>query len=109
MQCLCLDNLVVLQRFFNIFLIKMQGLGKTVQAISLLCALYGKTGTGLDFLEITRRWKLVKERKVAAQRERENAMLNGNMFVQQDIDLSGLNLPPVYPVLLIVPPSLVDK
>lgn len=101
-------SLVGLQKVL-LFSNQMQGLGKTVQAISLLCALYGKTGTGLDCLEITRRWKLVNEKKMAVQRERENAMLNGNMFVQQDIDLTDLNLPPVYPVLLIVPPSLVDK
>jgi len=74
-----------------------------------LSALYKKTGTGLDCLQIVQRWKLVHERRKAIKKDKDNAIQNGKIFVEPEIDLSDLNLPAIYPVLLIVPTSLLEK
>lgn len=51
---------------------------------------------------------IARERK-AAEIERDKALLEGRFGVQEAIGKSHLNLSPWYPVLIIVPPSVVDK
>ena len=50
-----------------------QGCGKTVQVLSLLTALYGKTGTGTDLAELIRRRTLVKAKKKIRKKKEEEA------------------------------------
>ena len=49
------------------------------------------------------------ERRKAIKKDKDNAIQNGKIFVEPEIDLSDLNLPAIYPVLLIVPTSLLEK
>lgn len=51
---------------------------------------------------------IARERK-AAEIERDKALLEGRLGVKEAIGRSNLNLSPWYPVLIIVPPSVVDK
>jgi hypothetical protein len=74
-----------------------------------LCALFEKTGTGLDFLKIKQRNEVIARERKAAEIERDKALLEGRFGVQEAIGKSNLNLSPWYPVLIIVPPSVVDK
>ncbi|CAJ1940194.1 unnamed protein product [Cylindrotheca closterium] len=85
------------------------GLGKTVQVIGLLSALFGKTGNGKDMLRIHRRNNIIMQQREMAIREEERAHLEGRLYVQKKIDAKSLDLPSWYPVLIIVPPSVVDN
>ena len=80
-----------------------------MQVIGLLCALFQKTGTGLDLLRIHRRNKLISEQREMALREEQRALLEGRIYKPQKIDAKSLDLPAWYPVLIIAPPSVVEK
>jgi SNF2 family DNA or RNA helicase len=83
------------------------GCGKTVQTLGLLSALYSKTGTGLDLLKMDRRRKLVREKMQARRKEREEALLQGQVLAELAPDwIEDLHLPEWYPVLIVVPPTL---
>jgi len=85
------------------------GLGKTVQVIGLLSALFEKTGTGIDLLMIHRRNNTIMQQRERAIREEEKANLEGRLYIPKKLDAKSLDLPSWYPVLIIVPPSVVEN
>ena len=82
------------------------GCGKTVQIISLLAALLGKTGTGKDLIDIQQRRRAVAIRADQVDAERERALLEGRVWTES---VPENLLSPWAPVLIIVPPSIVQN
>lgn len=80
-----------------------------MQVIGLLSALFEKTGTGMDILRIHRRNNNIIQQRENAIREEERANREGRLYVQKKLDSKLLDLPSWYPVLIIVPPSVVEK
>jgi len=85
------------------------GCGKTVQVISLLCALFNKTGTRKDFLDDRNRYSLVRKKIVKMQKLRDQALHMGEV-VDENIEewKTSLSLSPWNPVMIIVPPTILD-
>jgi SNF2 family DNA or RNA helicase len=83
-----------------------------VQTISLLAALFRKTGTEADLVELIRRKKVVETRTAQMQREQEQSLLAGRVFhTHADIKdvLPELALPKWCPVLISAPNSVITN
>ena len=81
----------------------LQGLGKTVQVLSLLSALFKKTGTGVDLLELARRRKIVEAQFLEMKKREEEALLNGlDADLEIDCDKAGLNVSSWSPTMIMV-------
>lgn len=81
-----------------------------MQVISLLCALFKKTGTRKDFTDIRDRNVLVRQKVSKVQRLKDQALHMGEVF-NDDIEewkTSSLSLSPWNPVMIIVPPTIMD-
>ena len=63
----------------------------------------------MDILRIHRRNNSIMQQREMAIREEEKANLEGRLYVQKKIDAKALDLSSWYPVLIIVPPSVVEK
>jgi hypothetical protein len=84
--------------------------GKTVQIISLLSALFHKTGTGLDLQRIQRRQKVAAARAVVVTREKETALLAGRVWIESvEGDDIEADLAQWAPVLIVVPPTIIKN
>lgn len=84
--------------------------GKTVQIISLLSALFHKTGTGLDLQRIQRRQKAAAARAVGVAREKETALLEGRVWKESRAgDSVDPDLAQWAPVLIVVPVSIIQN
>mmetsp|Transcript_3344 Transcript_3344/g.8920 ORF Transcript_3344/g.8920 Transcript_3344/m.8920 type:complete len:1185 (-) Transcript_3344:13-3567(-) len=85
------------------------GCGKTVQVISLLCALFSKTGSKKDFFDVKRRNFLVTKHILQVQRFKDQALYMGEV-VDENIEdwKTSLSLSPWHPVMIIVPPTILD-
>mmetsp|Transcript_203 Transcript_203/g.263 ORF Transcript_203/g.263 Transcript_203/m.263 type:complete len:1537 (-) Transcript_203:110-4720(-) len=85
------------------------GCGKTVQIIALLCALFNKTGTGKDLLNINQRNSLVRKQRSKVQKLKDQALCNGEV-VEENIEewKTTLSLSPWHPVMIIVPPTICE-
>ena len=81
--------------------------------MSLLCALFDKTGTGLDLQEIDRRKKLIEDRDEAFRRHQERALREGDISrseVKDYTTMEELNLSEDwFPVLITVPNSVLQN
>lgn len=87
-----------------------------MQVLSLLSAFFGKTGTGLDILEMKRRQQLVKtaleeqkkkERDALMQGILEKSMMNTSLTRER---VQELGLPERWwPVMIAVPPSVLSN
>ena len=87
-----------------------QGCGKTVQVIALLCALFDKTGTGKDLLEMQQRNRLVRDRIVALQKLQDDALRQGEVVEEDNVEWARtLGLSRWHPVMIVVPPTIVDS
>jgi len=84
------------------------GLGKTVQVISLIAALLGKSGTGADLEELKRRQRFARQKVVSAQRLEEEAIDRGQLVVSERKD-TAVVLPEWAPILIVIPPSIIDN
>jgi SNF2 family DNA or RNA helicase len=85
------------------------GLGKTVQMIGLIAALLQKTGTGLDEVEIGRhRGKVAKALRAEAESKRQ-ALMTGFGLKNESSALDAIEQPRFTPILIIVPPSVIDN
>jgi len=83
------------------------GLGKTVQTIALLSALFKKTGTGLDNLVLSRRKKQIEATISRLEAEKQKALLEGR--IPKD---SARGVPSDYPIwapVIITAPNTVIK
>jgi SNF2 family DNA or RNA helicase len=82
-----------------------------VQTIALLAALFHKTGTGHDLVELSRRKKLVDARISMIHSEKEKALLESRVYVKKNDDdfLRDLKLPAWSPVLIVAPNSVVTN
>ena len=80
-----------------------------MQVISLLCALFRKTGTRKDFLDIRGRKSLVRQQIVKVQKLKDQALGMGEV-VNENIEKwkTSLGLSAWNPVMIIVPPTIVD-
>ncbi len=90
------------------------GCGKTVQVMSLLSALFNKTGTGLDVLNIEKRKQLVKAKVQEQKCEEEKALLQGRGLKASKTNVASrtqeLELPARWwPVLIVVPPTVLEN
>lgn len=90
------------------------GCGKTVQVMSLLSALFEKTGTALDVLAIQKRKELVKAFVQQRKRDVETALLQGRVMEaskSQDFSITQeMQLPARWwPVLIVVPPTVLEN
>jgi SNF2 family DNA or RNA helicase len=90
------------------------GCGKTVQVMSLLSALFAKTGTGLDVQKIHNRKKLIKARVQRQKQQEEQALLEGRVSeacqVKNLANIEELQLPQRWwPVLIVVPPTVLEN
>lgn len=90
--------------------------GKTIQTLGLLSALFRKSGTGLDILQMAYRQKLVKEAMEARQEQERRALELGQIdqsVRETPLDkkrMAQLGLPTRWwPVLIVVPTSVVDN
>lgn len=63
----------------------------------------------MDQLRIHKRHNAILLQKELAIREEEKANREGRLYVPKKIDAKSLDLPSWYPVLIIVPPSVVEK
>ena len=85
-----------------------------MQVISLISVLLGKKGTGADVIELKKRRKKIKEFVRGLEEAQTNAVLTGKGF-KSEADLirefqeTELKLPEMLPILLTVPPSVVDN
>jgi SNF2 family DNA or RNA helicase len=81
---------------------------QTVQTISLLAALFGKSGTGADVEELKRRKAIVRERLTKIQQERDEALRYGRVDMKNHdaLGLPDLPLPDWCPVLIVAPSSV---
>jgi SNF2 family DNA or RNA helicase len=89
-----------------------QGLGKTTQILSLLTGLYRKSGTAMDLAAIQRRKNIVREILQSRKRNRLSALLEGGRLDADSNEpdwKTELDLPDWYPVLIIVPPTLIQN
>jgi SNF2 family DNA or RNA helicase len=78
----------------------------------LLAALFQKTGTGLDLVELGRRKTIVEQKMAETQREKEQALSRGRLYRNptQSVDCwRELALPKWAPVLIIAPNSVVTN
>ena len=92
----------------------IQGLGKTVQVLSLLCALFKKTGTAMDLLELDRRKKLIQDRMETFRLQQERALVQGDIIdvpeALSTCDQDELNLSKEwFPVVIIVPKTVLQN
>jgi hypothetical protein len=92
------------------------GCGKTVQVMSLLAALFEKTGTGLDVQKIQRRQEQLKTQLQQRKREEDEALMQGRLLERSrstalsTTQIQGLELPERWwPVLIVVPPTVLDN
>jgi SNF2 family DNA or RNA helicase len=83
--------------------------GKTVQIISLLSALFHKTGTGLDLQRIQRRQKAAAARAARETREKQTALLAGRVWKDSEAEDFEPDLAQWAPVLIVVPPSIIQN
>jgi SNF2 family DNA or RNA helicase len=83
--------------------------GKTVQIISLLSALFHKTGTGLDLQRIQRRQKAAAARAARETREKQTALLAGRVWKDSVAEDFEPDLARWAPVLIVVPPSIIQN
>mmetsp|Transcript_44634 Transcript_44634/g.108243 ORF Transcript_44634/g.108243 Transcript_44634/m.108243 type:complete len:1809 (+) Transcript_44634:144-5570(+) len=85
------------------------GCGKTVQVIALLCALFNRTGTKKD-LQLVLEQKRKAQENISTFKNASNAALGlGKMPPSREDSLKHrLDLSPWSPVLVIVPPSIVE-
>jgi SNF2 family DNA or RNA helicase len=87
----------------------MQGCGKTIQVIALLCALFDKTGTKKDLERVLEQKQKAQENIIAFKHASNLALSRGEMLptrancMKHKIELSRWS-----PVLVIVPPSIVE-
>ncbi|KAL3916299.1 MAG: hypothetical protein SGILL_005239, partial [Bacillariaceae sp.] len=86
------------------------GLGKTIQVISLLCALFEKTGTGQDLKNINDRKKKVARHVIEIRKMKDDAVRRGEI-VEEDYEewTKTLGVSPWHPVLVIVPPAVITN
>ena len=87
-----------------------QGLGKTIQVAALLTALYRKTGTGADLLELAYRRQIMGNKLEEDQKRRELELLQGtnSSIVEESmkVDSPDLGVSEWAPTLLVVPSSV---
>lgn len=84
-------------------------MGKTVQVIALLCALFEKKGTQADLKVMRDRRTKVSAHLNALRKLADEALARGEM-VEEDHNewRNTLELSPWQPVLVVVPPSVVE-
>lgn len=91
------------------------GCGKTVQVLGLLLALFGKVGTGQDVVNIRKRLELVRMKMESERQDKEAALQQGQIIsskqsLSQSDLCTRLLLPEKWwPVLIVVPPTLVEN
>lgn len=89
--------------------------GKTLQVISLLAALLGKTGTGLDKLNLERRKRGAAKLKNDLDSWQLEALLGKRSHDQEGkkehmaSEKANMGLPEIVPILIVVPASIVDN
>ncbi|KAL3912179.1 MAG: hypothetical protein SGILL_006986, partial [Bacillariaceae sp.] len=100
----------VLSRNSGVILGDDMVLGKTIQVIALLCALFDKSGTGKDLKEMKERNKKVAKHIADVRRLRDEAFKRGEL-VEEDFDkwTETLGVSSWHPVLVIVPPAVVSN
>jgi SNF2 family DNA or RNA helicase len=85
------------------------GLGKTIQTIALLAALYKKTGTGMDLHELNQRKKIIESILTLNEAKRDELLLKGVIAREDEM----AHLPPVCtnwcPVLVAAPNTVVQN
>jgi SNF2 family DNA or RNA helicase len=85
------------------------GCGKTIQVIALLCALFEKTGTGMDLKEIKERNKKVAKYITDVRRLKDEAIRRGEFVEENEEELTKtLGVSSWHPVLVVVPPAVVS-
>lgn len=84
------------------------GLGKTVQTISLLAAMFKKTGTGLDLLQLNRRKKSIDAKVANLESEKLKAFNEGRVPSQNHVGAPS-DYPSFAPVLIISPCSVMTN
>jgi SNF2 family DNA or RNA helicase len=98
---------IVLTSTVSLFL---SSAGKTVQIVSLLAALFHKTGTGLDLLQIQHRRKVAAARSVEITSEKDAALLAGRVWKESTAgNAVEAGLSQWAPVLIVVPPSIIQN
>lgn len=71
--------------------------------------MFNKTGTGKDLQDIKRRNRLVRDRIVALRKIRDEALYRGEVVEDDDKGwLKSLDLSPWHPVIIVVPPTIVE-
>ena len=93
------------------------GCGKTVQVMSLLAALFEKTGTGLDLQKMERRKVEVRKQLDDRKRRQDEALVQGRIWNPAgastrltEPQVQELQLPAQWwPVLIVVPPTLMEN
>lgn len=83
-----------------------------MQTISLLAALFRKSGTALDLLELSRRKKSIDARITRIQSMKDKAGMEGRIYIDKTDDrefLEELGLPSWSPVLIVAPNSVVTN
>jgi superfamily II DNA or RNA helicase len=81
---------------------------KTIQVISLLAALLKKKGCGKDEFQLKKRRKLISRQLHLNRRQHELALRNGNI-PELNSHIEGLLIPKWVPILVIVPPSVIEN
>jgi SNF2 family DNA or RNA helicase len=80
-----------------------------VQVIALLCALFNKTGTRKDLLDIRDRNAFVRKQILKVQKLKDQAMHMGEVLNENIGEWNKtLSLSPWNPVMIIVPPTILD-
>lgn len=84
-------------------------MGKTVQVIALLCALFDKTGTSLDLEAMRERRKKVSAHRLAVKRLGDEALAQGKVIEEDFTEWTeALGLSSWHPALVVVPPSVME-
>lgn len=92
------------------------GCGKTVQVMSLLAALFGKVGSGLDALKIEQRQEKVKALQQHRKQQEDKALMEGRLsdiFKSKALDTTEIQELELsqrwWPILIVVPPTVLDN
>lgn len=81
-----------------------------MQVIALIAALLGKKGTGADALELQQRTSRAQELIAEHRRSQQQALDRGEPWTNKRLNIaSDLNPPEWAPILIIVPPSIIQN
>jgi SNF2 family DNA or RNA helicase len=93
----------------------LKGLGKTIQVLSLLAALFKKAGNGLDARQLEHRTRVVREKVEKFRAKQDEALEQGRVVSMTDILFSAEAKKELYlsarwcPVLIVVPLATLEN